>query len=222
MGSWHPNHEPAATQSWLLAGYLFTELGITSCAVNTSATVGTTFAVTFTVFDYSIPSLNASVTRTISIIDPCDTGEYLCSDGTCSDVECSLRSVSALSCIHTTCTRYQSQYHSASRTLVSPEYVYANKASLHGSRKLNACLQRNRQPLCVMIVLRAALRLMCRDALSVGPPGLTFVSYGNSTSVTTGYAVAAAVPLVPCTAEDNTTVSVLLVPVLDFDRSTCT
>ena len=46
----------------------------------------------------------------------------------------------------------------------------------------------------------------CRDALSVGPPGLEFVSYGNSTSVTTGYGVAAAVPLVPCTTLSDVTV----------------
>ena len=47
---------------------------------------------------------------------------------------------------------------------------------------------------------------MSRDALSQGPPGLVFVTYGNSTSVTTGYGVAAAVPLVPCATLDNTTV----------------
>ena len=75
----------------MYAGYLFTQQGIASCAVNTSAAVGTTFAVNFMVFDYSISSLNASVTRTISIIDPCDSGEYLCSDGTCSTVACDLR-----------------------------------------------------------------------------------------------------------------------------------
>ncbi len=46
----------------------------------------------------------------------------------------------------------------------------------------------------------------CRDALSAGPPGLKFVAYGNSTSVTTGYGVAAAVPLVPCTTANNATV----------------
>ncbi|DBA96111.1 TPA: hypothetical protein ACH3X1_001605 [Trebouxia sp. C0004] len=84
-------------------GYAFVQQGISSCAVNTSAAVGTTFAINFTVFDYSIPSLNASVVRT-------------------------------------------------------------------------------------------------------GPPGLQFVAYGNSsTSVTTGYGVAATVPLLPCTALDNTT-----------------
>lgn len=49
--------------------------------------------------------------------------------------------------------------------------------------------------------------IVCRDALVQGRPGLKFVAYGNtSTSVTTGYGVAAPVPLVPCTALDNTTV----------------
>ena len=73
------------------AGYLFSQQGIKSCAVNTSAAIGTTFAVNFMVFDYSIPSLNASVTRTVSIVNPCGVDEYLCSDGTCSAVECGLR-----------------------------------------------------------------------------------------------------------------------------------
>ncbi|KAL0024407.1 hypothetical protein WJX79_011128 [Trebouxia sp. C0005] len=125
---------PTACLGTACPGYRFVDQGISSCAVNTSATVGTTFAVTFMVFDYSIPSLNATVSRTISIIDPCDTGQYLCSDGTCSDVLCSTR-----------------------------------------------------------------------DALSTGLPGLEFIAYGNSTSVTTGYGVAAAIPLVPCTTADSLT-----------------
>ena len=75
------------------AGYLFTQQGIKSCAVNTSAAIGSTFAVAFTVFDYSIPSLNATVIRTGIIVNPCDTGEYLCSEGTCSTVACNLRYV---------------------------------------------------------------------------------------------------------------------------------
>ncbi|DBA80580.1 TPA: hypothetical protein ACH3X1_007841 [Trebouxia sp. C0004] len=125
---------PTACLGTACPGYRFVEQGISSCAVNTSAAVGTTFAVTFLVFDYSIPSFNASVTRTISIINPCGTGQYLCSDNTCSDVLCGTR-----------------------------------------------------------------------DALSAGPPGLEFVAYGNSTSVTTGYGVDAAVPLVPCTRANNAT-----------------
>ena len=75
----------------LHAGYLFSQQGIKSCAVNTSAAIGTTFSITFVVFDYSIPSLNASVTRTGIIVNPCASGQYLCSDGTCSTVACNLR-----------------------------------------------------------------------------------------------------------------------------------
>lgn len=76
---------------YLAAGYKFTEQGISLCAVNTSKPVGTTFLVTFIVFDLSVPSKNASVSRTIQIIDPCNSGEYLCSDGTCSSVACDVR-----------------------------------------------------------------------------------------------------------------------------------
>ena len=55
---------------------------------------------------------------------------------------------------------------------------------------------------------------MYRDALTQGLPGLEFVEYGNiSTSVTTGYGVAAAVPLLPCAVFDNPKV---LVPSVDL------
>ena len=74
-----------------VAGYKFTEQGISLCGVNTSQAVGTTYSVDFMVFDLSIPSKNASVTRTIQIIDPCNPGQYLCSDGTCSSVTCGVR-----------------------------------------------------------------------------------------------------------------------------------
>lgn len=64
--------------------------------------------------------------------------------------------------------------------------------------------------------------VVCRDALVQGPPGLQFVAYGNSsTSVTTGYGVAAPVPLVPCTALDNTRVcSPVLHPALVMTNRT--
>lgn len=75
----------------LAAGYKFTEQGIRSCAVNTSQPVGTVFAVKFVVFDLSIPSKSASVTRTVQIVSACDTGQVLCSDGTCSYVRCDVR-----------------------------------------------------------------------------------------------------------------------------------
>ena len=73
------------------AGYKFTEQGISLCTVNTSKTVGTTFTLDFMVFDLSIPSRNASVTRTIQIINPCNSDQYLCDDGTCSSVACNVR-----------------------------------------------------------------------------------------------------------------------------------
>lgn len=75
----------------LAAGYKFTEQGIRSCAVNTSQPVGTVFAVQFMVFDLSIPSRSASVARTVQIVTPCDAGQVLCSDGTCSFVRCDVR-----------------------------------------------------------------------------------------------------------------------------------
>ena len=46
----------------------------------------------------------------------------------------------------------------------------------------------------------------CRDALVQGPPGITFIAYGNFTSVTTGYGVATAVPLLPCASLSDATV----------------
>ena len=51
--------------------------------------------------------------------------------------------------------------------------------------------------------------LVCRGALVQGPPGLTFVGYGNSTSVTTSYGQATAEPLLPCTSLSNTQVAYL-------------
>jgi len=54
--------------------------------------------------------------------------------------------------------------------------------------------------------------VICRDALVQGPPGLTFVAYGNSTSVTTGYGVATSVPLLPCTSISNVSVLHLVHP----------
>ena len=75
------------------AGYFFSHQGIKSCGVDTSAAIGSTFTITFMVFDYSIPSLSTTATRTGIIVNPCDTGQYLCSDSTCSSVACDLRQV---------------------------------------------------------------------------------------------------------------------------------
>ena len=80
-----------SSRTVLAAGYKFTEQGISSCAVNTSQPVGTMFAVNFVVFDLSIPSKSATVTRTVQIVSPCSPGRVLCPDGTCSIVACSVR-----------------------------------------------------------------------------------------------------------------------------------
>lgn len=96
-----PLHKAQCTASYTMclrphanhhyAGYLFSQQGIMSCEVDTSAAVGSTFSIIFVVFDSSIPSLNASVTRTGIIINPCATGQYLCPDRTCSPVACDIR-----------------------------------------------------------------------------------------------------------------------------------
>ena len=46
--------------------------------------------------------------------------------------------------------------------------------------------------------------LLCRDALSSGLPGLTFVGYSNSTSVSVGYGIPASEPLLPCSTASTT------------------
>ncbi|KAL3156032.1 hypothetical protein ABBQ32_013021 [Trebouxia sp. C0010 RCD-2024] len=62
-----------------------------ACGPTQASTSGSTFSIIFVVFDSSIPSLNASVTRTGIIINPCATGQYLCPDRTCSPVACDIR-----------------------------------------------------------------------------------------------------------------------------------
>ncbi|KAK3232908.1 hypothetical protein CYMTET_56767 [Cymbomonas tetramitiformis] len=65
-------------------GHEWTTKGLQGC-VNTSAEVGTVFLVDFVVFDDAMPAKNATVTRTVGIIHPCDigAGESLCSDLVC-------------------------------------------------------------------------------------------------------------------------------------------
>ena len=76
--------EPGKTLAALLsAGYLFHLQGIGSCGLNAEAKVGTKYTIQFLVFDQNIPSNNASVNRTIIIINPCPSEETLCSDGVC-------------------------------------------------------------------------------------------------------------------------------------------
>ena len=57
------------------AEHLFYSLGLTPCALaTTSASVGTVFVITFSVFDDGSPQLQATVNRTLLIVSPCSTG----------------------------------------------------------------------------------------------------------------------------------------------------
>ena len=69
------------------AAYQFASVGIAPCALNTSAEVGTSISITFTVFDYGAPALSSSVSRTLLIVAPCPTGQFYCS-GTCLQISC--------------------------------------------------------------------------------------------------------------------------------------
>lgn len=69
------------------AAYQFASVGIGPCALNTSAAVGTSISIIFTVFDYGAPALSSSVSRTLLIVAPCPTGQFYCS-GTCLQISC--------------------------------------------------------------------------------------------------------------------------------------
>lgn len=73
-------------------GYEFSSAGISPCGIDSSASIGTVYKVKFTVFDNSIPPLVSSVSRVITIGTPCNDGEELCDDDTCSSVACDTRS----------------------------------------------------------------------------------------------------------------------------------
>lgn len=71
-------------------GYEWVKKGMLGC-INTSAPVGTIFEVIFTVYNTAIPAQFANASRTIVIIDPCDSGEELCEDLSCSSIACDQR-----------------------------------------------------------------------------------------------------------------------------------
>ena len=71
----------------LSAAYQFASVGIAPCAINTSAAVGTSFPLSFTVFDNGVPPLSATVSRTVLITAPCPSGQFYCS-GTCLQISC--------------------------------------------------------------------------------------------------------------------------------------
>ncbi|KAK3274903.1 hypothetical protein CYMTET_16937 [Cymbomonas tetramitiformis] len=72
------------------AGHEWQTKGLQGC-LNTSAAVGTIFEVVFLVFDSMTPAQNASASRTVTISQPCASGEELCDDLACSDIPCETR-----------------------------------------------------------------------------------------------------------------------------------
>ena len=79
---------PPGCQSNGCSGNHIGEKDIPACGVDTSnsTAIGSTFLVTFVVFDSS--GLNASVSRAVTVVSPCDPGYQLCSDGQCHSTDC--------------------------------------------------------------------------------------------------------------------------------------
>ena len=74
------------------AGHTLALKGLRGCGVNiTRAAVGSTLAVRFMVFDDASPARNASVSRTLTVVSPCTTEQFLCADDSCSNIACALR-----------------------------------------------------------------------------------------------------------------------------------
>ncbi|KAK3271664.1 hypothetical protein CYMTET_20002 [Cymbomonas tetramitiformis] len=69
-------------------GHELRRKGLSHC-VNTSSQVGTVYEVVFFVLDSSMPALNATAVRTVTITSPCSDGERLCG-ATCSAVPCNV------------------------------------------------------------------------------------------------------------------------------------
>ena len=60
--------------------------------MNTEFDVSTMVEIVFLVFDNAVPANNATVTRTVTISNPCPSGEYYCTDvHLCSAVDCETR-----------------------------------------------------------------------------------------------------------------------------------
>ena len=59
-----------------------------------------TFIMNFVVFELSIPTKNGSAVKTFHIVDPCDSGQVLCSDSNFSSVGCSVRYPKLMSAVY--------------------------------------------------------------------------------------------------------------------------
>jgi hypothetical protein len=79
------------------AGHTMAQKGLQGCGINISkAAVGDVLTLNFLVFDDQSPRRNATATRTLTVISPCASDEFLCDDDTCSTVACELRDALAL------------------------------------------------------------------------------------------------------------------------------
>ena len=65
-------------------GQRFIDRQPVACGIDTQSAIGSTFNLDFVV--YNADGLSASVSRAITVVSPCATGQFLCSDGTCSNV----------------------------------------------------------------------------------------------------------------------------------------
>jgi hypothetical protein len=65
-----------------LRRHFFRTKGLRGCGIDTMAAVGARFEVTFWVWDAGSPPRNASVTRVVSLSDPCPNSNtpYFCTD----------------------------------------------------------------------------------------------------------------------------------------------
>lgn len=71
-------------QSSGCVGHRFTEKHPKDCGINTNATIGASFLLTLVVYD--LKGLNASVSRLVTIISPCEDPDNFICDGVCSEV----------------------------------------------------------------------------------------------------------------------------------------
>lgn len=75
-------------------GHELQKKGLLGCGVDTkNAPIGTTFSVTFVVFDSHRPAASASITRTVTVISPCLMSQIYCADRAvqCASVPCETR-----------------------------------------------------------------------------------------------------------------------------------
>jgi len=81
---------PSTCMDQLCPGHEFNKKDVGLC-INTRRDVGTVITVDYVVYDSAMPPNIVTLTRSITIETPCEGGDYLCSDGTCSAVDCDAR-----------------------------------------------------------------------------------------------------------------------------------